>query len=245
MQASNFETIVAVINHTKGRILDDHGGGMTVAGIAELVKGESRIPVPLVNSHYFSLNRLYMDDRDFPHVSRESVGGVVVIDTGCLLADAVEDYNTKQVGAIYSCGNLENVHYLVNGVLVPAAEVKPEPTPLEAKQEEFRKIVGLLAVNGGEVVDDHRPDGRTIKLPGVAFQKGAGRYNTVALSNADGYSINKLYIGRDGKVHLSPTSTGSIVIGAHKDFDGSIERYNAEQASATYKTGTLEMIVKF
>lgn len=150
---NNFAAIVDAVNHTSGRILDDHNNGasgMTVAGIAELVKGESRIPVVLCRSIYFSLNRLYLDERGFPHVSRESVGGVVKCMNGTTLEQGITNYNVAQVDQIHTCGTLENIHYLVDGKLVPEVTSLEavEPQRTESELSNVRKDMMESILNG-------------------------------------------------------------------------------------------------
>jgi len=271
---NNFAAIVDAINFTSGRILDDHhgAGGMTVAGIAELVKGDSRIPVVLCRSIYFSLNRLYLDERGIPHVSRESVGGVVKCLDGITLEQGVTNYNAAQVGQKFSCGSLESIHYLVNGKLVPEV-TSPEPVQTEAELSNARKdmmesvlngevkvigvaakpeyseydaIAAILGANGGEVIDDHTPDNKVRKLAGIALQAGHRGYNVVALGRWSHFSINKLYIDdTTGMVHLSTESTGSVVVGADINLEAAIEKYNADQEQVFYKTGNLTNVCYF
>ncbi|MNG47131.1 hypothetical protein D3C79_49980 [compost metagenome] len=243
---NNFAAIVEAINFTSGRILDDHHGasGMTVAGIAELVKGDSRIPVVLCRSIYFSLNRLYLDERAIPHVSREAVGGVVKCLDGITLEQGVTNYNAAQVGQKFSCGSLESIHYLVNGKLVPeVTSLEPQRAP---EYCEYDAIAAILGANGGEVIDDHTPDNKVRKLAGIALQAGRRGYNVVALGRWSHFSINKLYIDdTTGMVHLSTESTGSVVVGADISLEAAIEKYNADQEQVFYKTGNLTDVCYF
>ena len=108
---TSFEAILNAIKDAKGFVVDDHrsnGGNIRLAGVGELVKGESHIVVALCDSKYFSLNRMYVGDDRLAHVSREAVAGVVR-KFDLTVEEAVEKYNEAQEGAPFSCGKIEKI----------------------------------------------------------------------------------------------------------------------------------------
>lgn len=126
----NFANIIEAVNHCKGHVVNDHGnrvGLLKVTGIGNLQKGEKKIPVIFCDSRYFSLNRLYLDENNVPHVSRESVGGVVELH-GAPLEQGILAYNEAQIENIMCYSFLTDIHYVVDGKLeasdlVPAEKV--------------------------------------------------------------------------------------------------------------------------
>ena len=96
MVKATFKEILDTIMHTKGRVIDDHNnskGCLTLSGLAT-VKNSGAI-VALCDSRYFSLNRVYLDEKGMPHVSREAVAGVIQKD-GISLQEGIDKYNEQQ-----------------------------------------------------------------------------------------------------------------------------------------------------
>lgn len=96
MSKVNFEVIVAAVKANNNRVVDDHNNSRPSVELAGLAMVErSGIPVALCESRYFSLNRVYLDDKGVPHVSQEAVAGAVM-KGGFSMREAIEAYNANQ-----------------------------------------------------------------------------------------------------------------------------------------------------
>lgn len=124
----SFEALVAAVNATQGKVMDDHGNGngwIMASGIAVLVRGEKKFPVLLCNSRYFSLNAMYLGEDGEARVSRDSVGGVVELH-GAPLADGIAAYNENQQDNFLCHSFLGNIHVMQDDVLVATGQVSDE-----------------------------------------------------------------------------------------------------------------------
>ena len=107
--SKTFKEILDAVIANNHQVIDDHRSGsreLKLAGIATL-KGNGQA-VALCDSIYFSLNRVYLNAGDKPHVSKESVGGVV-LKYDNPLKKAVELYNDQQAQSLTDAYVLENV----------------------------------------------------------------------------------------------------------------------------------------
>lgn len=96
MSNRSFKEILDAVIANNNMVIDDHDNfnkSMKLAGVAKLK--HSGVAVALCDSRYFSLNRVYLDQSGVPHVSRESVAGVIKKD-GISLQEAIEKYNEQQ-----------------------------------------------------------------------------------------------------------------------------------------------------
>lgn len=132
----DFASVIAAVNATNGVVQDDHRGAgeRTVAGIALLVSGDKARAVPLLKSRYFSLNLLYLESNNVPHISTSSIGGCVEI-FDLTMEEAIAQYNESQTNNLFCASFLTNIHFLVDGKLEPVDLVSEE------KLEEFRTTV--------------------------------------------------------------------------------------------------------
>lgn len=122
---NEFNTLIDAITKTKGRIKDDHGNEnsyITVAGIALVNRGDNHVAVPLFNASYYSLNELYMGRDGQPHISTNSVAGVVK-KFELSVEESILLYNEQQVKNLFTPPFLHSVYLLVDGELVSSEVV--------------------------------------------------------------------------------------------------------------------------
>lgn len=109
----NFDVVVATTQAQLGLVADDHSDhrSLKLAGIAALTLGDSVIPVALIKSKAFSLNRLYLKDGKV-RVSREAVGGAVIpMNFNDDVKAAVDDYNDQVANSRMEVGSLQQIQY--------------------------------------------------------------------------------------------------------------------------------------
>lgn len=124
---NNFEAVLAAVNVSAGSCKDDHScaGMNTVFGIAKLIAGNKEFTVSLHKARYFSLNAMYVDHLNLPHIGRDSCGGCVEVFDNTM-EQAILDYNERQSTNIITASFITDVHFLVEGKLQPIDLVSPE-----------------------------------------------------------------------------------------------------------------------
>lgn len=91
-------------------------------------------------------------------------------------------------------------------------------------------------------VDDHRRDGGTIRLAGVAIMDGRDPKEAIALADADSFSVNRLYVSEDGDLHLSRVAVGGVLeMGG--SLEESVSRYNGEVTSPSMRLRVIHNFV--
>lgn len=127
-QVNNFAALVAAVNATEGKVMDDHRGAgwLRAGGIANLVRDDKTVPVLLLrHTSYFSLNLMYVGENGEARVSRDSVGGCVKL-MGASLEDGILAYNEGQKENLFTSSFLTDIHFLVEGKLVASDMVTME-----------------------------------------------------------------------------------------------------------------------
>lgn len=107
--------IIEAVKAVKGLVIDDHGNGAStiqLSGVATLDKGKSSKVVALFEDTHFSLNEVHLDKAGTPHLSIDSVAGILNCRGGVKVKDAIELYNKIQATTTWSCGKLNNVTML-------------------------------------------------------------------------------------------------------------------------------------
>lgn len=102
--------IIEAAKAVNGLVFDDHktgGGKAKLWGVATLDKGDRQQVVALMDSLYFSVNSVYLDQGQ-AHLSTSSVGGVIEL-RGAPVEDGVAKYNEEQKSFPFTCGTLNNV----------------------------------------------------------------------------------------------------------------------------------------
>ena len=94
------------------------------------------------------------------------------------------------------------------------------------------EVIAALKANGGKYVDDHRKGGVEVKIQylliverkQLAFEYVAPGFDCAY------FSINPLYVGEDGKPHLSTRSIGGAVAPMNHDdsLEKALQAYNEE-----------------
>lgn len=135
---NNFAAVLAAVNTSAGSCKDDHacGGMRDIFGLAKLVTGNKEFTVSLHDARYFSLNAMYVDSFNLPHISRDSCGGVVE-KFDKTMEQSILDYNESQSTNIITASFITDVHFLVDGKLQAVDLVSPEKlAELQAKVKE-------------------------------------------------------------------------------------------------------------
>lgn len=106
--------------------------------------------------------------------------------------------------------------------IVTEQAAKDKATRIEAaRTAEHAKIVSLLQA-GGYINDDHTGSGR-YKVEAVAIK---GNFMVPLYTNHPYYSINQLYVGKDGEVHLSTFALGTVYRNYGDDFERTVREFN-------------------
>ena len=115
---SDFGVTLAAVKAVDGKVLDDHTDGKQTCNLVGLAvlrkKGKADIPVGLCGSTGFCLNEVYVDEEGRAHISRRSVGGIIILKTGVVSQDnlkqAIAEYNEAQETDRFSCGTVVEVN---------------------------------------------------------------------------------------------------------------------------------------
>ena len=95
-----------------------------------------------------------------------------------------------------------------------------------------KEVIDALKANGGKYVDDHRKGEVEVKIQHLLIveRKQLGFEYAAPGFDCAYFSVNPLYVGEDGKAHLSTRSIGGAV--APMNHNGSLEKaiqsYNEE-----------------
>ena len=92
----------------------------------------------------------------------------------------------------------------------------------------FAAVVAAVNATNGVVVDDHRGAGERA-VYGIATLVKGDHLVPVALVQAKYFSLNLLYLGKDGKAHISRDSVGGCVEVFDNTMDQAILNYNESQ----------------
>ena len=126
MKATTYNTLqemIVALENTKGHILDDHNTsarGRVVTGVGIVHRGETQIPVSFIDAVAFSLNEIYLDENNVPHVSTNAVSGPIYLSAkGNTLEEAILKYNQEAMENLFASSFISDVHLLVDGKMVP------------------------------------------------------------------------------------------------------------------------------
>jgi hypothetical protein len=91
------------------------------------------------------------------------------------------------------------------------------------------QVIAAVNANNGVVADDHRGAADRV-IFGMATLVRGEQEVAVPLIDARYFSINGLYIGTDGKAHISTSSVGGVVEKFALTMDTAILNYNEGQS---------------
>lgn len=110
--------------------------------------------------------------------------------------------------------------------------------------ENFNVVVEALKASNGIVGDDHSNGDGTMKAAGIAALVKGDSIIPVLLCNSRYFSLNLMYVDKNGKPRVARESVGGVVI--PQDFDmnlmKAVEGYNANQEGSEFSCGKLEHV---
>ena len=123
-------------------------------------------------------------------------------------------------------------------------ELGGKPLPAPAVIERNALVIAAAHQQKGLIADDHRP-GTTIQLWGVATLDKGEKQTVVALFDSNVFSINRVYLSKDGKAHLCTSSVAGVMETRGLSMEDAIVKYNDEQGGFPFSCGLLNNVVKF
>lgn len=112
--------------------------------------------------------------------------------------------------------------------------------------EGYNAVLAALKATNGAALDDHKAEGTTLQLAGVAALVKGEKIIPVALCNSRYFSVNLMYV-EDGKAHIDRSSVGGAVMPMEHNMDvlEAVKAYNQAQADFPFSSGQLEHIFMF
>lgn len=122
--------------------------------------------------------------------------------------------------------------------------VKSSPRMLTS----FEAVFAAAKQANGVVLDDHRAPGGTLQLCGLATLDKGDSSIAIALIKDDYFSLNEVYLGADGKAHISTRAVGGVVHTPKRDgvtLEEGIATYNKAMEGNRFSCGSINNVTLF
>lgn len=113
--------------------------------------------------------------------------------------------------------------------------------------ENYNAVVAAVRANEMVVGNDHNCGTGTYTATGVAALVNGDRVTPVLLVDARYFSLNLLYLDKDGKPRVSRNSVGGVLEPMNNEYklDKTIQKFNDDQVGNQWTMGSLEHVVVF